>query len=126
MTMKIAIANLLGLPDRSKIVFDVEDELQFHIEMLERKFTQHGMSATEAKLAALRRFGNLERIKRQCVDISKRKSLLQRTLKTSSLLIALTGIAIHVLNSNYKVARIGNLLLMVAVLARLLIYVRGL
>ena len=124
--MKIAIVNLLMRPNRKKTAFEVEEELQFHIEILERKYAQQGMSDAHAKAAALKRFGNTERIKKQCLDISRRHSLLRRILKTSSILIALTGLAIHTLSSDYKVARIGAVLIMIAVSGRLLLYVRGL
>jgi hypothetical protein len=120
--MKIALRNLLILPNQKKT--DVEEELQFHIEMLERKYAQQGMP--DAKAAALKRFGNLEGIRKQCVDIRRKNNLLRRVLKTSSILIALTGLAIHILNSDYKVARIGTMLTTIAVFARLLVYVRGL
>jgi len=113
-------------PNRKQTTFDVEEELQFHIEMLQGNYTRHGMSAAEAKTAAARRFGNFERVKRQCVDIRRRNSLLRRVLKTSTILIALIGLSIHFLASNYKVERIGNTLIMIAIAGRLLIYVRGL
>jgi len=113
-------------PNRKQTTFEVEEELQFHIEMLQGNYTQHGMSAAEAKTAAARRFGNFERVKRQCVDIRRRNSLLRRVLKTSTILIALIGLSIHFLASNYKVERIGNTLIMIAIAGRLLIYVRGL
>jgi len=109
-----------------KTSVDVEEELQFHIEMLEHKYTQQGMPATEAKAAASRRFGNLDTVKRQCVTIRKRSSLLQRFLKISLILIALAGLVIHMLSSDYKVGRIGSVLIMIAIAARLLLYVRGL
>ena len=117
------IADLLKR--RHKTSLDVEEELQFHIEMLERKYTQQGMPAAEARTAALRRFGNLETVKRQCVTISKRSSPLRRALKTSLIFIALAGLAIHILSSHYKVAQIGHTLIMIAVAGRLLLYVRG-
>ena len=85
--MKIAIPNLFMLFNRQKTAFEVEEELQFHIDMLEHKYTQHGMSVAQAKAAALKRFGNLERVKKQCVDISRRNSLLRRVLKTSTILL---------------------------------------
>ena len=113
-------------PNRKQTTFDVEEELQFHIEMLQGNFTRHGMSAAEAKTAAARRFGNFERIKRQCVDIRRRNSLLRRVLKAATILIALIGLAIHFLASDYKVERIGHLLIVIAIGTRLLIYVRGL
>lgn len=116
--MKIAL--------RKQTASEVEEELQFHIDMLERKYAQQGMSGAHAKAAALKRFGNLERVKKQCVNISRRNSLLRRVLKLSSIFIALTGLAIHTLSSDYKVARIGTVLIMIAVSGRLLVYVRGL
>ena len=109
-----------------KTSLDVEEELHFHIDMLERKYTQQGMSVAEAKAAASRRFGKLETVKRQCVTIRKRSSLLQRVLKISLIIIALAGLAIHMLSSDYKVARMGSVLIMIAIAGRLLIYVRGL
>jgi len=124
--MKIALRNLLMRRNRKKTAFEVEAELQFHIEMLERKYAQQGLSDTHAHAAALKRFGNLERIKKQCVGIRRRNSLLRRVLKLSSILIALTGLSIHTLSSDYKVAQIGTVLIMIAVSGRLLLYVRGL
>jgi hypothetical protein len=124
--MKVATANIFNRRDRSRIACDVEEELQFHIEMLERKFTQHGMSSTEAKAAALRRFGDRDRIKNLCIQISKRRSSLRRVLKTVSVLLALTGLVIRILSSHPGVAHIGDTLIMIAISGRLLLYVRGL
>ena len=121
--MKTAIANLLT---RSKTPFEVDEELQFHIEMLERKYAQQGMPAADAKAAALRRFGNFETIKKQCVEISRRNSVRRRVLKTASILIALTGLSIRILSSDLKIAHIGDTLIMIAISGRLLLYVRGL
>ncbi|HSE31613.1 MAG TPA: permease prefix domain 1-containing protein [Pyrinomonadaceae bacterium] len=124
--MKNAIANLFTLPKRKETAFEVQEELQFHIEMLERKYAQQGMSAARAKAAALQRFGNVERVKKQCVDISRRNSPLRRVLKILSIVIAITGLVIQTLSSDYKVARIGGMLIMIAFFGRLLLYVRGL
>ena len=107
-----------------KTAFEVEEELQFHVDMLELKYAREGMSDAHAKAAALKRFGNLERVKKQCVNISRRNSLLQRVLKASSILIALTGLAIHALSFDYRVARIGTTLIIIAISGRLLLYVR--
>ena len=122
--MKVTLSNLLGRCQRTKTACEVEEELQFHIEMLERKYAQQGMPLAHAKTAALRRFGNLERVKKQCVDISSRNSLLRRILKTSLILIALTGLSIHTISWDYRVARIGSMLIVIAIAARLLLYVR--
>jgi len=124
--MKIALHNPLTLPNHNRTVGEVDDELQFHIAMLELKYAEQGMSASQSKAAALKRFGNLERVKKQCVDISRRNSFLQRVFKTSSILIALIGFSIWILSSEYRVARIGNILIVIALAGRLLLYVRGL
>lgn len=117
---------IASLFKRGKTPFEVEEELQFHIEMLERKYTRQGMSTADAKAAALKRFGNLETVRKQCVDISRRNSLRRRVLKTSSILIALTGLSIRLLTSDLKIAHIGDTLIMIAISGRLLLYVRGL
>jgi len=114
------------MKNRKQIVFEVEDELTFHIEMLERKYVQDGMSPAAARAAALRRFGSLEKAMKQCVDIRSRNNLSRRILKISTILLALTGLAITILSSNFRVGRIGHLLIMIAVASRLLLYVRGL
>ena len=111
---------------KKKTASEIGEELQFHIEMLERKYAQQGMPDAHAKAAALKRFGNLQRVRKQCVDISRRNSLPRRILKISSILIALAGLTIHTFSSDYKVARIGSVLIMIAVSGRLLLYVRGL
>ena len=124
--MKTTLANLFKHFNRKQIVFEVEDELQFHIEMLERKYAQEGMSAAAAKAAALRRFGSLERAMKQCVDIRNRNSLVRRVLKTSLIILGLTGLSIRILSSDFKVDRIGDVLMMIAISGRLLLHVRGL
>jgi hypothetical protein len=123
--MKFGSANLVTRLGRNKIL-EVDEELQFHIEMLVRKYAQQGLSDVDANAAALRRFGNVERVKQQCIGIRQRNSLLRRLLKTSFILMALSGLSIYILSSEYKVARMGHVLIMIAVAGRLLLYVRGL
>ena len=118
--------NLFVFANRNKPAGDVEEELQFHLEMLEQKYAQQGMCAADANAAAMKRFGNLEKVKRQCVNISNRNSVLVRFLKTSAILLALAGIAIQLSSSDYKIDRMGHVLVMIAVLGRLLLFVRGL
>lgn len=124
--MKSVIANLFKNPNRKQILFEVEDELQFHIEMLERKYVRDGMSAAAAKAAALRRFGSLEKAMKKCVDIRSRNSLIRRVLKTSLILLALIGFSIRIVSSTFNVHRMGDVLIMIAIAGRLLLYVRGL
>lgn len=124
--MKNEIADLFKNFNRKQLVFEVEDELRFHIEMLERKYAQDGMSAAAAKAAALRRFGSLERAMKQCVNIRSRNSLLRRVLKMSLILIGLIGLSLRMLGSDLNINHIGDILIIIAISGRLLLYVRGL
>jgi putative ABC transport system permease protein len=54
---------------------DVDDELRFHVEELERQFVAGGMSAQAARRAAKEQFGNLERTR---ADLSHRSARSQR------------------------------------------------
>ena len=124
--MKTILAKLFKSSTQKQIMFDVEDELHFHIEMLERKYVQDGMSAAAAKSAALRRFGSLERAMKQCVDIRSRNSLRRRIIKASLIILGLTGLSIRILSSEVNFDHMGNILIMIAIAGRLLLYVRGL
>ena len=124
--MKTILANFFKNSNRKQIVFEVEDELQFHIEMLERKYIQDGMSPTAAKAAALRRFGSIEKAMKRCVDIRSRSSLVRRVLKTTLIILGLTGFAIRILSSERNFDHMGDILIMIAIAGRLLLYVRGL
>ena len=124
--MKLALANLFSRLNRYKTALEVDEELQFHLAMLERKYMQEGMCAADAQAAALRRFGNFQRVKQQCVEITKRSTLLRRVLKTSLMLMGLAGLLISIGSSDYKVDRIGHVVIMIAIMGRLLLYVRGL
>ena len=113
-------------PNHKQIVFEVEDELQFHIEMLERKYVQDGMSPAAAKAAALRRFGSLEKAMKQCVAIRSRNSLVRRIIKASLIILGITGLSIRILSSEVNFDHMGDVLIMIAIAGRLLLYVRGL
>jgi len=62
----------------------------------------------------------------RCVAISRRNSLPQRLLKMATIVIALTGLLIRIVSSEYRVERIGHVLILIAVCTRLLLYLRGL
>jgi hypothetical protein len=124
--MKTILAKLLRISNRKQIVFEVEDELHFHIEMLERKYVQDGMSPAAAKAAALRRFGSIERAMKQCVDIRSRNTLVRRVLKASLIILAITGLSIRMIGSHVNFVHLGDVLIMLAIAGRLLLFVRGL
>jgi hypothetical protein len=49
------IAGLRQRLKRNQTPFEVEEELQFHLESLEREYAQQGLSAADAKAAAWKR-----------------------------------------------------------------------
>jgi putative ABC transport system permease protein len=58
---------LLG-PDVSG---DVDDEVQFHLEMRTRDLIARGMAPEEARAEALRRFGSVDRVRRECEQMGQ-------------------------------------------------------
>ena len=104
---------------------EVEEELRFHLELLTEDF-QDTVSFAEARASALKRFGNVERIKDQCVEISKRKRPFTRALKSFLILTFVAGIFVRILGTELHVSRIGQMLIAIAVMGRLFLYVRGL
>jgi predicted permease len=58
---------LLG-PD---VPADVEDELAFHLEMRTRALVARGMEPEAARAEAVRRFGDLHRVRRECEEIGR-------------------------------------------------------
>jgi hypothetical protein len=116
---------LLKCFDSGQIRRDVDEELRFHLELLTEALQQH-MPLAQAKDAALKRFGNVDQIKDQCIEISRRNHPALRALKSLLVLIVLTGVLVRVLGTELHVSRVGDLLIAVGILGRLLVYVRGL
>lgn len=124
--MEALLARLFKRFDRKAIELEVEEELRFHIELLTRGHIEQGMSLEAAKDAALRRFGDAERIKDQCVEISRRSHPLMRALKSFLILVFLTGILARVFSADFHVRQVGDMLIVVAALSWLFLYIRGL
>jgi predicted permease len=75
---------IFRLPFRSEgLRSEVEEELRFHIRARAEKYESEGMSPDEAMEAALRRFGDMERVKRE-VEVNMRKS--QRAIGASDMI----------------------------------------
>ena len=117
---------LTPLRNRRELELEVEEELRLHIDLLLRENIKRGMSPEEARSATLKRFGNVDRVRNECVEICRRSRPLQRALKISLILLVLIGLIIRIASTDFHVARIGDTLIMVAVAARLLLYVRSL
>lgn len=127
--MKAVMARLFmrfGRVGRERIELEVEEELRFHVELLAREYSRQGMSPEAARDASLRRFGNVERIRNQCVEISSRSRPFMRAIKSFLILAFLTGVVARLLSMDIYVGHIGKMLIAVAILGRMLLYARGL
>lgn len=103
---------------------EVEEELRFHLDLLTEQHLQHTNTIVEARASALRSFGDLEEVKDECVEISKRSRPLTRALKSLMILIFLAGVLIRVFGTELHVLRVGTLLMVIAAMGRLFLYVR--
>jgi hypothetical protein len=102
---------------------EVEEELRFHLDLLAEEHVKEGVPWDQAMAAAQRRFGNVERTRDECVKISRRRNPLIRALK---FLVFVGGVLVRVFSTELHLTRVGDILMAVAMLGRLLIYVRGL
>ena len=123
--MKAAITRLLHRFDREVIERQIEEELRFHLDRLTEQHLQQDMSLAKAKDAALERFGNIEQIKDQCVEISRRNRPVIRALRFFLILVFLVGVLVRVFSTELGVTRAGDVLIAIALLGRLFFYVRG-
>jgi putative ABC transport system permease protein len=57
---------------------EVDEELEFHLEMHVRDLMARGMSEADAREAANRRLGDLQRLKRTCVDLGRKRDRTMR------------------------------------------------
>jgi predicted permease len=61
--MKILLQRLANLFKKRTLEQDLDEEIRSHIEMQAEEYQRQGMSATEARYAALRKFGGVDQVK---------------------------------------------------------------
>lgn len=111
-------------PDQTRR--EIDEELRFHIDLLTEEHLLRDLRFEEAREAAFTRFGNIEQITDQCAQIKRRRHPVIRALKLFLVLVFLAGVFIRVFAPEYHVTRVGDVLMVVGVLGRLWLYVRGL
>lgn len=105
---------------------EVEEELRFHLELLTEQNLQHANTLEEARASALRRFGNVEDVKDECVEISKRKHPFTRALKSLLILTFFAGVLVRIFGTELHVDRVGQMLMIIGIIGRIFLYVRDL
>ena len=101
---------------------DVHEELQFHIEQRARSYELEGFSAADSRALAEDRFGDFEKIKKECVQIAVQSSAWVFAMKIVFIVTFLAGVLIRTLTLDFRVNRIGHILMAIAVLGGLLLY----
>ena len=112
--------------DASALRSEVEEELQFHVDMCAREFESQGFSAEEATARAKGRLGDVSKVKRQCVQIRARTNARVRAMMILCLTILALGIVIYLSTADFRVARIGTTLILIAAMGALLTSVKTL
>jgi hypothetical protein len=111
--------------DSRRVHAEVEEELQFHLELLTEEHCRQNIPWAQAQADALQRFGNVEQIRDECVRIARRNQPLILALKWFFGLVFVTGVLVRIFGTDYHVTRIGDILMEVGALGRLLLYLRG-
>jgi hypothetical protein len=111
--------------DSRRAQLEIEEELQFHLDLLTEELCRQNMPRDEAQITALRRFGNLEQIRNECVRIARRNHPVVSALKWFFGFVFVTGVLVRVFSPEYHLTRVGDVLMAVGVLSRLLLYLRG-
>jgi hypothetical protein len=105
-----------------EIAREVEAELRFHISMRTRANVEDGMMPDEAKLAALESFGDFDRVKARCCEISRSLPVDSGPLKMGmyiAIAIVAGGTALWAVNiPHHNLAAVLWQLVAIAVLAR--------
>lgn len=111
-----------------EVTREVERELRFHIQMRTRANIDAGMKSDEAQTAAMKSFGDFERVKNSCCEIRRRLPFNSMALKmalhiTIALLAGLAALwTVNVPHHNFT--SVVRQLIAIGVLAYLFIVVR--
>src|ERR1044071_2876834 len=111
--------------DGGRVRREIDEELQLHIDLLTEEHCRQNIPWEQAQTEAMKRFGNVEQIRDECVKIARRNQSVVLALKWFFACVFLFGILVRFFSTDYHVTRIGDLLIEVGALARLLLYLRG-
>jgi putative ABC transport system permease protein len=70
------------LPLGRRVESEIDDEIAFHIAMREEQLRQGGLSSHEAQDAARRRFGDVEHVRQECVEIDRGRARRERVMES--------------------------------------------
>src|SRR5688572_15853308 len=103
---------------------EVEEELQFHVDMCARDYESQGLATEEAGVLAQQRLGDVKAVKRQCVQIQMRVRMRVKAVSVLCATIFALGIMVRLFSNDYRVATTGTVLIMIALIGGLLAFVK--
>jgi hypothetical protein len=109
---------------KGSVESEVDEELQFHIDMQSYDYEKLGVAADKSRVMAEKRFGNVERIKDECVRISKRTTVLTWMLNAVFLMFLIVGLFVRLLGTEMHINRVGDVMMMIGGLGILLVYAK--
>jgi hypothetical protein len=107
---------------------EIEEELQFHIEMRTRDNIAAGMSPEEAGNDALRRFGDFDHVNAECRNISREKlmgGVNMKAMRGITWVMLGSGLTLYLTSEVSTVRQVGQVLICIAILWWLLLYLRA-
>lgn len=122
--MKSILNQFSRRTDKPSIENEVDEELRFHIDMQTLDYQQQGLSRDESRLKAETRFGNVERIKKECVRISAGTTILIWILISVFMFCLSIGLLLRTFAMEMHVNRVGDVMMMIGGLGILLIYAK--
>lgn len=118
--------NLICRHSARRLESEVDEELSFHLQMLEQEYIHRGTSTANAQLAARRRFGEIDVVRGQCVAIARRRHPLNYILRSALLFMLVAGLFLRIFTAAPQFGRLADLSIAIAVLGHLFLYVRDL
>ncbi len=87
----------LPRPDRrgpEQIAADLDDEFAFHLDAIERELLETGLDPAEARAAARRRFGDVTRIRKQCLRVALGERIMLQRVNLVLMVTVLLAVAV--------------------------------
>jgi hypothetical protein len=100
---------------------EVDEELQFHIDMRIAENIAQGMTQEDARADALRRFGDIERLKQECLTIDRGN--ISSPMRWLVRFVVVTGLVFWASKAPQTINVLGQMIVIIVALGLLLNYV---
>ena len=109
---------------KPSIESEVNEELNFHIDMQTNEYEGRGISREQSRAMAETRFGNVSRIRKECVRIGSGNTVLIWILDAVFMMSLVMGLLLRLFVPETHVNRVGDVMMMIGGLGILLVYAK--